>query len=104
MPCIADESAFLYARWIVIQVPCYDTIAAAQLAYKNEKDFKTLSDCGLKTFVPDYFNETLPSFSETVGNLYFDELDSADDKNHPLCLCLCRLCFGAANRFGVGGR
>jgi len=31
---LAFESQFLYARGIVIQEPCYDTIAAAQLSYK----------------------------------------------------------------------
>ena len=34
---LAFESQFLYARGIIIQEPCYDTIAAAQLSYKGEK-------------------------------------------------------------------
>lgn len=72
---LAFESAFLYARDIVVQEPCYDTIAAAQLVYKNEKEFRSLGDCGLKTLVPEYFREQLPSYSETVGGLYFDELN-----------------------------
>ncbi|MCL1874029.1 MAG: bifunctional 3'-5' exonuclease/DNA polymerase [Clostridiales bacterium] len=72
---LAFESAFLYARGIVIQEPVYDTIAAAQLIYKNEKEFRSLGDCGLKTLVSEYFHEHLPSFSETVSSLHFDELD-----------------------------
>ena len=72
---LAFESAFLYARGIVVQEPCYDTIAAAQLVYKNEKEFRSLGDCGLKTLVPEYFGEQLPSYTETVGGLHFDELD-----------------------------
>ena len=77
---LAFESQFLYARGIVVQEPCYDTIAAAQLIYKNEKEFRTLADCGLKTLVPEYFNEQLPSYADTVGNHHFDELDPADER------------------------
>jgi DNA polymerase-1 len=69
------ESQFLYARGIVVQEPCYDTIAAAQLIYKNEKEFRDLADCGLKTLAQEFFGETLPSFSETVSGRHFDELD-----------------------------
>jgi DNA polymerase-1 len=77
---LAFESQFLYARGIVIQEPCYDTIAAAQLVYKNEKEFRSLGDCGLKTLVPEYFREPLPSYVETVGGLHFDELDPLSEK------------------------
>lgn len=77
---LAFESQFLYARGIVIQKPVYDTIAAAQLVYKNEKEFRSLGDCGLKTLVPEYFHEPLPSYSETVGGLHFDELDPQSEK------------------------
>ncbi|MDR2712256.1 MAG: bifunctional 3'-5' exonuclease/DNA polymerase [Clostridiales bacterium] len=73
---LAFESAFLYARGIVIQEPVYDTIAAAQLIYKNENEFRGLGDCGLKTLVEEFFHERLPSYSMTVGGLHFDELDS----------------------------
>ncbi|WP_347451369.1 hypothetical protein [Acetoanaerobium noterae] len=78
---LAFESQFLYARGIVVQEPCYDTIAAAQLVYKNDKEFRTLGDCGLKTLVPEYFDEQLPSYSDTVGGLHFDELDPQSEKN-----------------------
>ena len=77
---LAFESRFLYARGIVVQEPCYDTIAAAQLVYKNEKEFRTLGDCGLKTLVPEYFDEQLPSYMDTVGGLHFDELDPQSEK------------------------
>ncbi len=83
---LAFESQFLYARGIVIQEPCYDTIAAAQLVYKNEKEFRSLGDCGLKTLVPEYFHEPLPSYAETVGGLHFDELDPQSEKTvHYAC-------------------
>ena len=77
---LAFESQFLYARGIIIQEPVYDTIAAAQLIYKNEKEFRTLADCGLKTLVEDLFHERLPSYADTVGNLHFDQLDPADER------------------------
>lgn len=77
---LSFESAFLYARGIVVQEPVYDTIAATQLTYKNEKEFRSLADCGLKTLVPEFFHESLPSFAETVGNKHFDELDPSAEK------------------------
>jgi DNA polymerase-1 len=76
---LAFESAFLYARGIVVQEPCYDTIAAAQLIYKNEKDFRSLGECGLKTLVPEYFHEELPTFTEVTGGRHFDELNPQDE-------------------------
>ncbi|GHU82494.1 hypothetical protein AGMMS50284_4450 [Clostridia bacterium] len=76
---LSFESTFLYARGIVIQEPIYDTIAAAQLIYKNEHEFRSLADCGLKTIVPEFFGEQLPTFAETVGGGHFDELDPAAD-------------------------
>lgn len=83
---LAFESQFLYARGIVVQEPCYDTIAGAQLIYKNEKEFRSLADCGLKTLVPEFFHEELPSYSETVGNRHFDELDPEAEKTvHYAC-------------------
>jgi len=75
---LAFESAFLYACGVVLQEPCYDTIAAAQLIYKNEKEFRQLSDCGLKTLAKDFFEQDLPSYVDTVGDHHFDELDLAD--------------------------
>lgn len=72
---LAFESQFLYAQGIVMQEPCYDTIAAAQLVYKNEKEFRSLSDCGLKTLVAEFFHEPLPSYAQTAGEHHFDELD-----------------------------
>ncbi len=77
---LAFESQFLYANGIVVQEPCYDTIAAAQLVYKNEKEFRTLGDCGLKTLAKDLLDEQLSSYENTVGNRHFDELDPQDEK------------------------
>jgi len=72
---LAFESAFLYARGVILQEPVYDTIAAAQLIYKGEKEFRQLSDCGLKTLAKDFFEVELPSYADTVGARHFDELD-----------------------------
>lgn len=72
---LAFESQFLCAHGIVVQEPCYDTIAGAQLMYKNEAEFNGLGDSGLKTLVKEIFHEILLSYSETVGNHHFDELD-----------------------------
>jgi DNA polymerase I-like protein with 3'-5' exonuclease and polymerase domains len=62
---LAFESAFLYARGIVVQPPCYDTISSAQLSLKSHTEFRSLSDCGLKRLVPQLFGVEMPSF-ETV--------------------------------------
>ena len=72
---LAFESQFLYARGIVVQEPCYDTIAAAQMIYKGEQQFRSLSDCGLKTLVHEYFGAELPTYADVVGDRHFDELD-----------------------------
>ena len=76
---LAFESAFIYKHGIVLQEPVYDTIAAAQLIYKNEKEFRSLSDCGLKTLVSEYYDTKLPSYSATVGERHFDELNPTDE-------------------------
>jgi DNA polymerase-1 len=75
---LAFESMFLYARGIVIQEPCYDTIAAAQLTLKGNTGFRSLGDSGLKTLVPDILGIQLPSFSEVTAGRNFDELDPSD--------------------------
>jgi len=83
---LAFEAMFLYARGIIVQEPCYDTIAAAQLVYKNETEFRGLGDCGLKILAAEFFDEPLPSYSDTVGNHCFDELEStADATVHYAC-------------------
>ncbi len=45
---LAFEAMFLYAKGIIVQQPCYDTIAAAQLTLKALYEFRTLHDSGLK--------------------------------------------------------
>jgi DNA polymerase-1 len=75
---LAFESAFLYARGIVIQPPMYDTIAAAQMTLKSNTKFRTLSDSGLKTLVPQLYGTQLPSFDEVTAGRGFDELDPDD--------------------------
>ncbi len=75
---LAFESMFLYALGIVLQPPCYDTIAAAQMTLKNTFEFRGLSDSGLKKLVPELFGDELPSFEDVTEGRFFDELDSHD--------------------------
>ena len=77
---LAFESAFLYARGIVIQEPVYDTIAAAQLTLKSNTGFRTLADSGLKTLVPELLDTELPSYADVTGGRSFDELNPQDDE------------------------
>ena len=71
---LAFESMFLYAQGIVIQPPCYDTIAAAQLTLKEPFTFRSLSDCGLKRLVPELLGDQLPTFEDVTAGRFFDEL------------------------------
>ena len=75
---LAFESMFLYALGIIVQPPCYDTIAAAQLTLKEPFVFRSMSDCGLKRLVPELLGDELPTFEDVTAGRYFDEL-SPDD-------------------------
>ena len=75
---LAFESMFLYAIDTVVQPPCYDTIAAAQLTLKSYTLFRGLSDSGLKTLVPQLFKVELPDFMTVTGGRFFDELNPQD--------------------------
>ena len=75
---LAFESMFLYALGVVVQPPCYDTIAAAQLTLKSNTAFRGLSDSGLKTLVPQLFHVELPDFETVTAGRFFDELDPQD--------------------------
>ena len=75
---LAFESMFLYALGVVVQPPCYDTIAAAPLTLKSGTAFRSLSDSGLKTLVPQLFHVELPEFMTVTGGRFFDELDPQD--------------------------
>ncbi len=75
---LAFEAMFLYALGVVVQPPCYDTIAAAQLTLKSNTQFRGLSDSGLKTLVPQLFDTELPDFETVTGGHAFDELNPQD--------------------------
>ena len=75
---LAFESMFLYKHSIVLQSPCYDTIAAAQLTLKGNTTFRSLSDSGLKTLVPELLEVSMPSFAEVTSGRHFDELNPQD--------------------------
>lgn len=74
------EAMFLYKEGIIIQAPVYDTIAASQLTLKSDKEFRNLSDSGLKTLVPELLKVELPKFTEVTGGKHFDELNSQDSE------------------------
>jgi len=61
---LAFEAQFLYALGIVLQPPCYDTIAAAQLTLKGNYEFRGLGDSGLKTLVQKLLGVELPTFED----------------------------------------
>ena len=75
---LAFESMFSYALGMVIQPPCYDTIAAAQLTLKSSVKFRGLADSGLKTLVPQLFGVDLPDFLTVTDGRFFDELSPQD--------------------------
>lgn len=75
---LSFEAMFLYALGMVVQPPCYDTIAAAQLTLKSNTQFRSLSDSGLKTLVPQLFDTELPDFGSVTGGRFFDELSPQD--------------------------
>lgn len=69
------EAMFLYAQGIVVQQPCYDTIASSQMTLKSNTEFRTLHDSGLKTLVPALLNIEMPSFETVTAGRCFDELN-----------------------------
>ncbi len=75
---IAFESAMAYHEGIVIQEPVYDTICAGQLTLKNNYEFRTLSDCGLKKLAAELCDEPLPTFGDVTAGRHFDELEATD--------------------------
>jgi len=75
---LAFESMFLYKHGIVLQQPCYDTIAAAQMTLKGNTAFRSLAECGLKTLVPELLGDELPTFSDVTAGRHFDQLDPND--------------------------
>lgn len=75
---LAFEAMFLYARGIMVQQPCYDTIAAAQLTQKSQWEFRTLQDSGLKNLATGLFGAEMPSFSTVTDGRHFDEMDPGD--------------------------
>jgi len=75
---ISFESEVSYHQNIVIQPLVYDTICAAQMTLKNNFEFRTLADSGLKKLAAELCHEPLPTFSEVTNGRHFDELDAQD--------------------------
>ena len=75
---LSFEAMFLYALDIVVQPPCYDTIAAAQMTLKSTFEFRALSDSGLKKLVQELLGDELPTFEDVTEGRFFDELASDD--------------------------
>jgi DNA polymerase-1 len=77
---LSFEAMFLYALGVVLQPPCYDTIAAAQMTLKSSTSFRSLADSGLKTLTQELYGVELPSFETVTAGRYFDELDPQDEE------------------------
>ncbi len=77
---LAFEAMFLYAQGIVVQPPCYDTIAAAQLTLKNKEEFRGLSDSGLKLLATSLFQADMPDFQMVTNGRHFDEMDPQSEE------------------------
>lgn len=75
---LSFETMFLYKKNILIKQPVYDTMLAAMMTLKTKTEFRILSDCGLKTLVPQLLHTDLPKFSEVTQGKSFDELDPED--------------------------
>lgn len=73
---LSFEAMFLYHMGIVLQTPCYDTMAASQLTLKSNTEFRSLVDSGLKTLVPELYDVEMPNFTDVTKGRHFDELDS----------------------------
>lgn len=77
---LAFESSMAYAKLsVVIQEPVYDTICAAQMTRKNDFEFRTLGESGLKKLAYDICGEKLPTFEDTTNGRHFDELNANDE-------------------------
>ncbi|HEY5537893.1 MAG TPA: bifunctional 3'-5' exonuclease/DNA polymerase, partial [Acetobacterium sp.] len=74
------EAKFLMNQGIVLALPVYDTMAAAQMTLKDDNHFRRLGDAGLKTLASEIFKISLPGFNETVGEKSFGDLDPNDQK------------------------
>ena len=72
---LAFEAMFLYSVGIVVQEPCYDTIAASQLILKSKWEFRGLQDSGLKLLATSLFGAEMPSFATVTNGRHFDEMD-----------------------------
>lgn len=72
---LSFEAMFLYAMGIVVQAPCYDTIAAAQMTLKSQWEFRNLHDSGLKLLAAQLFCADMPSFERVTAGRHFDEMD-----------------------------
>jgi len=75
---LAFESSFFYAKGIMVQKPCYDTIAAAQMTLKSRFEFRNLTDSGLKRLATEQFSAVMTSFENLTDGRFFDELNPQD--------------------------
>ncbi len=64
---LAFEAMFLYKDGIVVQEPCYDTIAASQMTLKAPMEFRPLQDSGLKLLAMQLFHADMPNFMAVTG-------------------------------------
>ena len=74
---LAFDSSMVYAdKGIVIQSPCYDTLCAAQLSYKNNNhEFRKQEKSDLTSLVKEIFGESLPGFPIPSATQHLDDFD-----------------------------
>lgn len=63
---LSFEAMFLYAKNIIVQIPCYDTIAASQLPLKSKCEFRGLHASCLKLLATTMFGAEMPSFTSVT--------------------------------------
>ena len=76
---LAFESMFSYAKGIVIKAPTYDTMSASQLTMRNDYDFRSLGDSGLKKLAKELLDEDVTTFDKVTNGKFFDELNPEVD-------------------------
>ena len=77
---ISFEARMACHLGIIIQAPVYDTICASQMSLKNDTEFRTLGDSGLKKLAKELCGaEEATEFTDVTGGRHFDELDPTDE-------------------------
>ena len=79
---LAFDSSMVYAdKGIVIQSPCYDTLCAAQLSYKNNThEFRKQEKSDLASLVNEIFEESMPILPIPSASKHPDDFDGTNPR------------------------